>query len=548
MSERTLDSDWNAVWPEDEVIQGKYQRAAGNTEEIRGRYGEQTGGLTACKTACESDTNCMSVGEDLTTPGRCWLSHHTKNMTGWFTPAAQHNMYFKHKTNATTKEVDVGILYDGQSGYADYFLPSRGDGSSLSCTVSDGTTRSANRWNYWNNANGKIWDNPNNVDVGCPKIGVITGGDIVSISCPTSITTGQRFARRPAKAICRYNRLYNTSDTVPPGYTASTLANLDRYFEGDELVKAKQTWCMGSSGVEGFDNILANAGCSDSDNGFDYRLLLAELLPDDWYETAANCDRMITLGEQASPNLTQAAINKIISKINLLPNNTRWKPDAIRALNRLMLNDRIPDRIKNAIEAKTKTYCTTIGGADKVECSCFNAIEGYESNINGGDGCTKGEKGCDDALLFLTIRKRVQELDSTGSSLFKLNATWNPNRDSAACKTAHTANDNTILAYKQKEPGEARIIQLCETVIQSLDQSTLSILGGVNVVCDPVASAVNSYTQGTASGGGGGDNAGTPDSGDEEDTKKTNIWIWVIVAVFSCFMMLGVGAAMLFLL
>jgi hypothetical protein len=533
-----LSSDWDKPWTE--TIDGKYSRDINGT--TTGNYGERLGvPVSECRKDCDTDDACISVSEDRNTPGgKCWRGRVSKDHTKWMNSANNHQIYFKNKTNMKTDLVDVKVLYGSDSQYSDVCANCRSGDMSFSKDYNGNSCPGLMHYDYYLGANGTLWGHHRG-EYGCPKIGIISGGEDLRVQSCTGTVTANKNSLVNGKAKCHYQKMYNPSDTLPPGYTASTLADLDRYFSGVDLVKARQSWCMGASGVAGFDNMMKNSGCTTRDNGFDYLLLLADLLPDDWYDTKENCDRFILLGERVTQDyLSQLAKDKINYKINLLPDGTRWSSDVIRTLNKFMLDDDISSDIKKVIEDKTKKYCNTIDGSDKEECSCFNAIEGFESNKNGGDGCTKGEKGCDDVKLFFDIKSKLGRLDSSGGAVAQFSATFNPNRDAQACVTGHTANDNTILAYKPKEVGEPRVIQVCSTVIEALDQATLSILGGVNVVCNQHAEAVSSYNQGNSSGGGGG--------GDDEEEKKSNIWIWVLIAICSFIILIGVGGSLFFLL
>jgi hypothetical protein len=537
MQSDLLESDWKTKWATS--IQGKYQKNPGDYGEFI-RKDEQSGGLDACKRDCEGKEWCNSVGEDTTVPGKCWLAGHTEDMTGWFTPASGHNIYFKNKTNMRSELVDVTLMHDTKAAYADLVGVS-GRSDTTSFKASDNPASTVYKWNHFIGANGQWWDDHRG-EYGCPKIGVITGGDIVSAPRPNR----NRYDLYTGKGYCNYNRIYNPTETVPTGYNAVQISELDRYFKGKDLVKAKQSWCMMSEGIAGFDNIMNKPDCQRSDTGFDYKLLLAKLLPNDWYSTDANCERFKKLGELLTVPLGVDLKNEFISKINKLPIDNIWSASAIGALNTVMNKTDVSDEIKTAITNRTTAYCNnkSNSGKDAPECGCKNAIEGWQTRKTGG--CTGGVKGCDDVISYINALDEIQKISPGASALMQFDSGFVANRDSQACIDGHANGGKTVLAFQKPDAGEPQIKQLCVNLIQALDQSTLSIKGDVTLSCKQSAEAATATDTGGDAGAGDADDEDFTDGGDDEPAKN-NLWLWIIIGLFSCMLMLGIGTSLLFL-
>jgi hypothetical protein len=122
------------------------------------------------------------------------------------------------------------------------------------------------------------------------------------------------------------------------------------------------------------------------------------------------------------------------------------------------------------------------------------------------------------------------------------------NRDSQACIDGHANGGKTVLAFQKPDAGTPQIKQLCVNLIQALDQSTLSIKGDVTISCDQSAKALTATGTDTGgdAGAGDADDEDFTDGGDDEPAKN-NLWLWIIIGLFSCMLMLGIGTSLLFL-
>jgi hypothetical protein len=552
-----------------EKLEGYYQRAFYGEKNVSGTN------LQTCKTDCDLDERCNSVGEEVNRSDgkyRCWLGGETKSMEGTsaFIAAQNHNVYFKNKTEMTSKDISVKYTVQDGGPYADASEVSRTqtDGSigdarcyprqtdtGYFCDRSGGTSNTEDGFcksNAYFGATGN-WHSidaalPFRNTYGCPRIGVITGGKDFDPQTCGSTTANYSVVddNGKSKAKCSYNKIYHTNNNVSSVANAikPTFSELQNYFEGSDLKKAQESWCR-----SGEVDVLLNDSDCQGISVFKYRSAIADMLPDDWYARDTDCDRFRRLGilmTATGPDQTDKT--KFINKMKKLPTNgTAWTTGAIRAMNQIMLNDSVIDQIKGEITTHTAAYCNARSnrGKDDPVCGCKNAIDGWAARDSGG--CSKGEKGCDDVKQYIDIRKKLKEINSAGSAFLQINDNFDPNRDSQACIDGHADNGSSVLAYQKKNPSGPKIIQLCEAIVQSLDQSTLSIKGDLNIVCNQSAEAVTNSQTGNVSGGGGTDGGGT-DGGEETDGKKVNIWIWILIAICSFLIVIGVGGALLFLL
>jgi hypothetical protein len=474
-------------------------------------------------------------------------------MTDWFISHPDHTTHFKNKTNMQSKDVDVKLLRDTSAAYGDLVISGRSDTSTIKCdSGSSGflDNTSVPRWNYYIGANGKWWDQKRG-QYGCPKIGIITGGEIKSTTCSTN-----RWDLLDGKAKCNYRRIYNpTEQKLPEGHEAQKFSDLNRYFEGTDLVKAQQSWCMKSEGIDGFDNIIGSSECT-TQRDFNYKLILANLLPNDWYSTRDNCERFKKLGELLVLPLPNDTRDAFINKINQLPTSgTPWRSDVIKALNAVMITASVSDDIKSAISTRVKAYCnargTDSGKSDPV-CGCKNAKEGWNGSDPTNSTCIASTKGCADVVDYVNALKVLKTADTAAPILTQFSRDYKPLYDSQACMDAYASGGDSVLAPENRPIGEPSITVLCASIVQALDQATLSIKGNYNFNCNPKVTTTTTTTN-TGGGTDTGADIGDDDEdigGEDEDTTtpvSNNIWLWVIVGVFSLFLMLGVGASLLFL-
>lgn len=510
--------------------------------------------LSECITACNNDDACNSIIEKA--DKKCALTGITADMNSFLKTSNGETLHIKNTTSTMTKPTDVkyivndannDIFGDVKEGMGWVALLGRTD-LGFDCDVpgTDNPGEDTYITTHYIGANGHYWDDHGiPVDYkgkyGCPKIGVISGGtNLKPTGCGNP--SGQ-WALVNSTAECFYNRIYNPIETgLPDGAAKLSFTQLDEYFDNSNIYSARESWCRSG----GFDTILNTTTACQGINGFDYKSALLEFIPDDWYSRDTDCDKLRQVGILMNSTKTSTGDKtNFINKMKKLPTNgTAWTPGAIRALNQIMLNDSVIDEIKREITTLTAAYCNSRSnnGKDDPVCGCKNAIDGWDARDSGG--CSHGEKGCDDVVQYIDIRNKLKEINSVGSAFIKMNDNFDPNRDSQACIDGHADNGSSVLAYKKKDPSGPKIVQLCETVIQSLDQSTLSIKGDLNIVCKQSAEAVTNSQSGTASGGGGGGDGTDGGTGG----KNVNIWIWILIAICSFLIVIGVGGALLFLL
>ena len=470
--------------------------------------------------------------------------------------APGHKIVFKNTKSMTTKQTPVDFIVDDRGQNGDIWervgLPTNYRVVSNDSGCDDGAAWTQN---YYLGATGKWWNKRTDNDAlfdnkyGCPKIGVITGGEGVTVdSC---LNPGGRYGIKSGTAKCSYSRMYHKDEKyLPTGSNVQTFSQLSDYFESSNLDRAKESWCRSG----GFNVMYDDTSCHTNIGGFKYKKALVELLPNDWYTTPDGCVKFTKVGERMIALTEQDILDLFKSKINQLPtgSGTKWKPEVIKALNSVMIDTNVRDDIKTAISTKITEYCNNArpgrGLSDPV-CGCKNANEGWNGSDPTKSTCVKGTEGCADVVEYVNALKELGIVNAAAPILTRFAKDYRPLLDTQACINAYASGGSeTVLAPEKRPIGEPSITTLCTSIVQALDQATLSIKGNYNFKCDQT---VRDRPGGGGGGGGGvdaGDDAGDDDEGDDTTTPASNnIWLWVIVGVFSLFLMLGVGASLLFL-
>jgi hypothetical protein len=556
-----LPPGWNQQYSNTDTVQDAWNNTG--LTNIDGKISETTNKTELeCQQLCTAEDKCNSYTYR-SSDRACILSPFTQEMSDWqVRNAPGHKIVFKNTKSMTTKQIPVNFVADD--------LGPVGDISERSFNLANYTAFAntvecnnggdfASKQNYYLGATGKWWDgktiSSDSDDViddkyGCPKIGVITGGGNTTIrGCRNP---SKRWGLKAGTSECSYSRIYHKDEkNLPTGSNAQTFSQLSENFEinSKNMYMAQESWCRSG----GFNELLNNRDCQTISN-FKHEHALTELLPNEWYTKPDDCDNFSQVGKLMKGTLDIRTVSLFKDKINQLPTSgTPWSSDVIKALNAVMIDTSVRDEIKSAISTKITAYCnargSTNGKSDPV-CGCKNAKEGWNSSDPTNSTCSADTKGCSDVVDYVNALKVLKTADTAAPILTQFSSDYKPLYDSQACMDAYAeGGSETVLAPENRPIGTPSIKVLCASIVQALDQATLSIKGNYNFNCDPkVTTTTTTNTGGGGADAGGGADIGG-DGGDEDTTTpaSNNIWLWVIVGVFSLFLMLGVGASLLFL-
>jgi hypothetical protein len=558
-----LPPGWDTQYSDTDTVKDAWNNTG--LTNIDGKISETTNKTEGeCQLLCTAEDKCNSYTYVNDSGGRCILSPFTQEMTDWRVPNAPgHKIVFKNTKSMTTKQIPVNFVADDEGPVGDISERSFG---LANYTVFANTVECnnggdfASKQNYYLGATGEWWDgktNSNNSDdvidgkYGCPKIGVITGGGNTTIrGCRNP---SKRWGLKAGTAECSYSRIYHKDEkNLPTGSNAQTFSQLTQYFnsESKDLYAARESWCRSG----GFDELLNNRDCQNI-LSFKHEHALIELILNTWYTTTDGCDKFTKVGKLMKGTLDTRTVSLFKDKINQLPTSgTQWSEHVIKALNAVMIEPNVIDEIKDAIKIKVDAYCNDRPGRglSDTACGCKNAFEGWNSSDPTKSTCDKNTAGCADVVEYVNALKDLKQFSETTASplLTKFASDYIPLVDAQACKNAYGDGSKTVLAHMKRPEGIKGNTFLCASLVQALDQATLSIKGSYNFKCGAdVRTDINTNTGGGADDEdtAGDDDEDTAGDDDEDTPASNNIWLWVIVGVFSLLLMLGFGASLLFL-
>ena len=365
----------------------------------------------------------------------------------------------------------------------------------------------------------------------CPIKGSIITVEQDYTNYTTNYSSGSDWSRAP-KVVCGYKNLDS-------GWLNDNIQNLDQYFDDKNSKLAGLQWCNNLSVSDLYQNMTKCQGYATSAS--DYRsFLLNRLQGSQWYTDPNAPDIVLGTSCGAGDVSVNSQCQSIIGNIpRTIPGSS-----LIDGMNQAITNG--SSQVQGAIADTVSAICSTNSGNNV--CACYNVY------TQGLEGCAKNPNlpGCNSSDVQAAVRGYnlvSSQSDAQSKALLaQLTTMDNDTLDAfQVCITAENSGSNVMLP--RKRPGNSLNINQCisnpSLTGASVTNSQFLAQCNINqsITTGGPSTIPSTSSDGTTTNSSGGtttnSSGGTTTNSSGGTTTTPPYWVWIVLAICLCVMLMG---------